>query len=229
MAQSAQKKGQRRVRDATPEILPIGANRPERAADGLQESLQIVALAIGQALLGQLPDPFIRIELWRIGREALQMEALRASAERTNEQATVGIGAVPENEDVASEMSQQLSQEVPCLLLSNIVSVELEVEVQPLTGRRNRNPRDRRHAVAPIEVMDRRRLADRRPGGGDGRCQLESRLVDEDDVGTQPFGVFFSAGQSRLRNRRISAWLRSSAFFCGFWWLHPSECRSLPT
>jgi hypothetical protein len=23
--------------------------------------------------------------------------------------------------------------------------------------------------------------------------------------------------------------LRSSAFFCGFWWLHPSECRSLPT
>lgn len=229
MARSGQKKGQRRVRDATSEILPVGANCPKRAADGMQESLQVTALAIGQALLGQLPNPLIRIELRRIGREALQVEALRASAECTNQQATMGIAAVPENKDVATEVSEQLAQEVPSLHLPNIVGVELEVEVQPLAGRRHRNPRDGRHAVAPIAVMDRRRLADGRPGGGDGRCQLESRLVDKDEVGTQPLGVFFTIGQSRRRNRRISAWLRSNAFFCGFWWLQPSACRSLPT
>lgn len=62
--------------DAPPEILPVGTDCLERAADGLQESLQVATLAVGQALLGQLPDPFIRIELWCIGREALQVEAL---------------------------------------------------------------------------------------------------------------------------------------------------------
>lgn len=217
------------MRDATPEILPVGANCPERVADGLQQSLQVAALAIGQALFGQFPDPLIWIELRRIGGEALQMEALGASAELTHEQAPMGIATVPENKDVTAEVSEQLAQEVPRLHLPNVVGVELEVEVQPPTGRRHRDPRDGRHAVAPIEVMDRRRLADRRPGGGDGRCQLESRLVDKDEVGTQPGSVFFTAGQSRRRNRRISAALRSSAFFCGFWWLHPSECRSLPT
>lgn len=113
----------------------------------------------------------------------------------------MGIAAIPKHEDVAAEMSEQLSQEVPSLLLPNIVGVELEVEVQPPTARRDRDPRDCRHTVTPIEVMDRRCLADRRPGGGDGRCQLESRLVDEDEVGTQPLGVFFTAGQSRRRNR----------------------------
>jgi hypothetical protein len=40
------------------------------------------------------------------------MEALGASTELPNEQATMGIGAVPENEDVAVEVSEQLSQEV---------------------------------------------------------------------------------------------------------------------
>jgi hypothetical protein len=157
------------------------------------------------------------------------MEALGAGTELANQQTTMRIATIPENEDVASEMSEQLSQEVARLQLSDVVGVELKVEIQPLAGGRNRDPRDGRDAVTPIEVMDRRCLAHGSPGRSDGGRQLESRFIDEDKVGTQPLGVFFTAGQSCRRKRRISAWLRSSAFFCGFWWLHPSECRSLPT
>lgn len=215
--------------DAASKILPVGANRRQRVNDSAHQSCQIVALAVGEPLLGQLPDSLVRIELRRVGWEALQMEALGASTELADQQATMGIATVPKNEDVAVEVSEQLAQEVARLQLSDVLGVELKVEIQPLSGRRNRDPRDGRDAVTPIEVMDRRRLADGSPGCRDGGCQLESRFVDEDKVGTQPLGVFFSAGQSRRRKRRISAWLRSSAFFCGFWGLHPSECRSLPT
>lgn len=215
--------------DAASKVLPIGANRPQRFEDGVHQSRQIAALTVGELLLGQLPDSLVRIELRRIGWETLQMKALGAGTELADEQATMGIATVPENEDMALKVSEQLTQEVACLQLSDILGIELKVEIQPLAGGRNRDPRDGRDAVTPIEVMNRRRLADGSPGGGDGGCQLESRFIDEDEVGTQPLGVFFTAGQSRRRKRRISAWLRSSAFFCGFWWLHPSECRSLPT
>lgn len=229
MAWSAQKKGQSGVVDAASKILPVGANRRQRVEDGVHQSRQIAALTVGELLLGQLPDSLVRIELRRVRWEALQMEAPGLGTELADQQATMGIAAVPKNEDMAVEVSEQLSQEVARLQLSDVVGVELKVEVEPLADGRNRDPRDGRDAVTPIEVMDRRRHADGSPGGGDGRCQLESRFIDEDEVGSQPLGVFFTAGQSRRRKRRISAWLRSSALFCGFWWLHPSECRSLPT
>ena len=98
--------------DATSKVLPVCANRRQRIEDGVHQSRQIAALTVGEFLLGQLPDSLVRIELRRVGWEALQMEALGASTELPNEQATMGIGAVPENEDVAVEVSEQLSQEV---------------------------------------------------------------------------------------------------------------------
>jgi hypothetical protein len=157
------------------------------------------------------------------------MEALGASTELPHQQATMKIDTVPKNKDVAAQVAEQLTQEVPRLQLPDVVGVELKVEVQTSPGGRHRDPRDGRDAVSSIAVMDGRCLADGSPGGGDGRRQLEARFVDEDEVGTQPPGVFFTAGQSRRRKRRISSWLRSRALFCGFWWLHPSACRSLPT
>src|SRR5947209_1336953 len=170
MARSAQKRGQAGVGDAASKILSVGANRPQRVEDGVQQSRQIATLTVREPLLGQLPDPLVRIELRRVRREALQMEALGAGTELANQQATMGIGAVPKNEDVALEVSEQLPQEVARLQLSDVVGVELEVEIQPLAGGRDRDPRDGRDAVTPIEVMDRRRLSDGSPGGGDGGC-----------------------------------------------------------
>jgi hypothetical protein len=66
------------VGDAASKILPVGANRRQRVKDSVHQSCQIVALAVGEPLLGQLPDSLVRIELRRVGWEALQMEALVA-------------------------------------------------------------------------------------------------------------------------------------------------------
>ena len=186
-------------------------------------------LPIRESLLGQLPDSFVGIELRRVGGEALQVNPLGVSAKLTHELAAMGICAVPQDDDVAWDLPEQLSQEVAGLQLSDVLRVELKVKVQALAAGRNRDRRDGGDPVASIEVMNRGRLADGSPGAGDRGGQLEAGFVGEDEVGTQPPGVFFTRGQSSRMKRRISALLRSSAFFCGFWWLHPRACRSLPT
>src|SRR5215471_16469883 len=72
------------------------ANRRERLENGLPESCDIVALTVGEPLLGQLPDSLVRIELRRIRWKALQVEALRASTKLPHEQATMKTDTVPE-------------------------------------------------------------------------------------------------------------------------------------
>jgi hypothetical protein len=48
-------------------------------------------------------------------------------------------------------------------------------------------------------------------------------------MGCQPCGVFFTAGQTDCFQSVMAASSRSMARRSGFWWLHPSWCRSLPT
>jgi hypothetical protein len=217
------------VGDAPSEVATVAANGLEGFDHRDHQLREIMSLAIGESLLGQLPDAFIGVELRRIGREALQVEPRAASAKLTDELAAMGICAVPQDDDVTWDLSEQLSQEVAGLQLSDVLRVELKVKVQALATWRNRDPRNGGDPVASIEVMNRRRLADGSPGARDRGGQLKAGFVGEDEVGTQPLGVFFTRGQSSRMNRRISALLRSSAFFCGFWWLHPRACRSLPT
>lgn len=225
----AQKKGKGGVGDARTEVTAVGPDRFERARHGDQQVLKIVRLTVGESLLGQSPDTLVRVELGRIRRESLQMNPLCAGAELTHEPAAMRVPAVPQQEDVAVDLTEEGAQEITSLELPDVIPVELKVKVEALATGRNRDTRDHGDAVAPVEVMNRRRLAHGRPGASDRRGQLEARFVGEDEVGTQPLGVFFTRGQSSRTKRRISALLRSSAFFCGFWWLHPRACRSLPT
>lgn len=215
--------------DAPSEVATVAANGLQGFDHSDHQLREIMSLTIGESLLGQLPDALIGVELRRIGREALQVEPRGASAKLTYELASMGISAVPQNDDVPRELPEQPSQEVAGLELSDVFRVELKMKVEALAAGRNRDPRDDGDPVASIEVMNRGRLAHGSPGAGDRGGQLEAGFVGEDEVGTQPPGVFFTRGQSSRMKRRISALLRSSAFFCGFWWLHPRACKSLPT
>ena len=229
MAQSAQKRGKGGVGDAASEIAPVGAKGLQGVDHGHHEFREIMRLAIREALLGQLPDALIGVELRRIGREALQVNPHGARAQRPDEPAAMGVSTVPPNDEVSSDLPEQLSEEVAGLELSDVLRVELKMKVEALAAGRHRDGRDDGDPIASIDVVDRGRLAHGSPGGGNRGGQLEARFVDKDEVGAQPRGVFFTRGQSSWMNRRISALLRSSARFCGFWWLHPSACRSLPT
>lgn len=215
--------------DAAAQVSAIGADLLQGFDERDHQLGHVMGLPIRESSFGQLPDSFVGVEFRSVGREALQVESLRARAEFAHQFAAVGVAAVPQDEDMTRHLSEQLAEEVAGLKLADVLGVELKVQVEALTNGRDRDPGDDGDPVAPIEVMHGRSLAYGCPGGSDRRSQLEARFVGEDEVGTQPLGVFFTLGQSSLMKRRISALLRSRAFFCGFWWLHPNACRSLPT
>ena len=172
MAQSAQKGGKGGVGDAASEVAPVGANGLQGIDHGNHQLREIMRLAIRESLLGQLPDALVGVELRRIGREALQMQPRGARAQLTDELATMGIAAVPQDDDVPADLPEQLSQEVAGLQLSDVLRVELKVHVEALAAGRHRNPRDDGEPVASIDVVHRGRLADGSPGGGDRGGQL---------------------------------------------------------
>ncbi len=215
--------------DAPSEVATVGANGLHGLDHGDHQLREIMRLAIRESLLRQLPDSLVGVELRRIGREALKVNSLGTRAKLAYELSSMGISAVPQDDDVTRKLPEQLSQEVAGLELSDVFRVELKVKVEVLAAGRHRDPRDGGDPVASIDVTNRGRLAYGSPGAGDRGSQLKARFVGKDEVGTQPPGVFFTRGQSSRMKRRISALLRSSAFFCGFWWLHPRACRSLPT
>lgn len=144
------------------------------------------------------------------------MEARNALGEGPHEATGVRRPAVPQQVDLPAQMPEEVLQESADLLLSDVLEVELEVEVEPPPLRTDGDRRDGRDAIATIEVPDDRGLTDWRPRLGDCRSQEKARFIGEDDVGTQPLGVFFTRGQSFLTNRRITPSSRSRARFCGF-------------
>ena len=83
---TAQKRGERGVGSAPSEIATVAR---------MVSSGAIMSLAIRESLLGQLPDSLVGVELRRIGREALEVNLLGASAKLTDELASMGICAVP--------------------------------------------------------------------------------------------------------------------------------------
>ena len=171
---------------------------------------------VGEGLLGEFPNALVGVELRGVGGEAFQMQTFRAAAELSDQTAPMRSCPVPENDDVAGHLLEKLPQELARLQLPDVLSMELEVEVEALANRGNGDAGDRRDPVATVEVIDRGRLANGRPGPGHRGRQLEARFVGEDEMGAQPPGVFFTLGHSCLMKRRISASLRSSAFLCGF-------------
>lgn len=62
-------------------------------------------------------------------------------------------------------------------------------------------------------------LPHRAPRFTDGGDQEEARLVDKDDVGHQPRGVFFTVGQTSRFQSAMARSSRSMARHSGFWWL----------
>ena len=73
----------------------------------------------------------------------------------------------------------------------------LKVQADAATPRSKGDARDHGDAIMSVAVMNDGRLAARSPGLSYRGDQEEARLVDEDDVGTQPRSVFFTRGQVR--------------------------------
>ena len=109
-----------------------------------------------------------------------------------------------------------MAQEQGGLFGLNIILKQLAVEGAMKAPRADRDARDCGDTVVAIAVTQNRCLTDRAPGLPDGWDQEKSAFIDEDDMGRQPCGVFFTAGQTVRFHCSMSASFRSSARRSGF-------------
>jgi hypothetical protein len=190
---------------------------------------QIVRPPIGQRAFGQTPDTLVGIELRRIGRERLQVESWKGAAEPRQVRALVDRAVVPDHDDVAAQVVEHVPQEVGCVGSLDVAGLHAPEQPQALTHRTDSDGRVDREPVAPIAMMQPRRLSTGRPGLADGGDQQKARFIGEDQPGSQPRGVFFTRGQVVRFQRSIAASSRSSARRSGFWCDQPSWRSKRPT
>ena len=138
-------------------------------------------------------------------------------ADLSNSVSFVNARVVPDDEDVPAKGAHQIPEEFADLVVSDVPHVALEVQADALTPGGDGDARNDGDAIMPVAMMNEGRLSARSPGLSHRGNQEEARLVDEDDVGTQPRSVFFTRGQFVRFQRSMTSSFRSSARRSGFW------------
>lgn len=211
------------VGDAGPQVTLGGAEAPEGGAHVAGQDEQVVRPAVGQDSLGELPDVLVRVQLGGVGRKVLDAEAPEAAAQSLDQGSAMDLDAIPEHDEGAAKVAEQLAHERADVgRLEVVARMAPEVESAVVAARAERDGREDRDPVVPLPVAQRGRVALRCPGAAHRRRQEEAALVEEDEVGAQPCGVFFTRGQSWAFHRAMASSSRSSALRSGFWELQPN-------
>jgi len=229
MARSGQKGGQIGLVEAATELGRGVAQLLEGEGEVAPETVKVFGLAVGQVRLADPPHALVGVEFGSVGGQWNDMQARVARAQSAHRFAAVGGDVVPEQEEGAAQMTQQVADEAADVAAPDIVVVELVVEPQAVTPGTDGDRRDGRDPVVPVAVAQAGRLPTRRPGPAHGGNQEEARFVGEDEVGAQPPGVFFTWGHTSRFQRSMARSLRSRARRSGFWGLQPRACRRRPT
>lgn len=221
--------GQVGVRDARAEAPRRAPQAGERRDQGAQEGEHIVGATVRQLRFGAGPDAFVGVEFRRIGGEVREPQPRRPREERAHDRAAVNVAVVPDDNHRAVQMAEEIAEKRAGVGRADVFTVKLEIEPAPAPGGTERQPRDDRDAIVSLPVAQDRRLAPRRPRTAHGGDQEEARFVDEDEVGAQPRGVFFTRGHSRAFHRAMAASSRWSARRSGFCGVQPRACSRRPT
>ncbi len=190
----------------------------------------VAGAAVAEPPFRERPDAFVGIHFGCVGWEVFDRETRMTVLEQLDRRALVYPGVVEQRNHGATKMAEQVLQEQADLHVSDVVEEEEIVEFESLPDGADGDPGNDRHLVASIRVLDQRRLPPRGPGADSVRDQKEAGFVAEDEVGTQPRGVFFTLGQSSAFQRSISlSPLRSVARLSGFWGVQSRLCMRRPT
>ncbi len=176
-----------------------------------------------------IPYPFVRVEFRGIGRKGLQVQTRRAAEKFLDGIATMNLAIVQQNDQMAVDLMQQVAEKCGHFFAVDVLLIQLAVQRTMEALRADGDAGDGRDAVVSIPMTYNRCLSHGAPRLADRRDQEEARFVDEDEMGCQPCGVFFTRGQTDRFHSAMAVSSRSMARRSGFWWLQPIWWRSLPT
>lgn len=215
--------------DASAEALRRAADSLERQPEVPRELVLGVGTPVGEPLFRELPDAFVRVELGGVAGEAIEMQPGEGATQRLDCVSLVNGSVVPHEDDGSAEMAKQVPEEGADLEVLDVFRVQGVVQAETPAARAHRDRGDDRDAIAPLPVVEQRRLAPQRPRLAHTRNQEEARLIDEDEVSTQPRGFFLMRGHSCFFQRSIASSFRSRARRSGFWCVKPRAWSSRPT
>ena len=176
-----------------------------------------------------VPHAFIRVQFRGVRWKGLQVQTGGVGKKFPHGITTMDLTVVEQNDEMAMDLMQQVAEEHRHFFALDIVLIQLAVQRTMKALRADGDARDGRDAVVTVPMTHDRRLPHRTPRLPDRRDQEEARFVDEDEMGCQPCGVFFTRGQTDRFHSAMAVSFRSMARRSGFWWLQPNWCKSLPT
>jgi len=188
----------------------------------------VLRAVVGEPAFREAPDALVGIQLGRVAREVLQMEPSMTGLELGEGFAPVDGSPIKKDDDGAAQVAQQMPEEAAHVRQFDVVLVEPVVQAEVLTLWADRDGRDGGHPVAPEAMHEKRCPAAGGPGSDNGGQHQEAGFVEEDDMGAQPRGVFFTDAQRVRFHRLIATSSRSLARRSGFWWVQPSCFISRP-
>jgi hypothetical protein len=134
----------------------------------------------------------------------------------------MGRAVIQQDDEMTGYLTQQMAEKHRHFFALDVIFVQLAVQRATEAFRADRDAGYGRNAFVTMPMVQYRCLSYRAPCFANRGNQEEARFVNEDEVGCQPCGVFFTRGQSDRFHSVMAASFRSTARRSGFWWLHPS-------
>lgn len=203
--------------------LVLVAEASRRQAQVVAELRQIRAAAVPQLdALQVVPDALVRIQIWCVAGQLLQMDApgTTTGQEVLDRLPPVNGGAVPDHHQRTGDVAQQMPEEAHHILAAQGALLDQQQEL--VVGS---DAADGREMIVGEGHTQEGRLATRRVGADPSRQQVEPRLVYPDDGAAFGFGLFLIAGQRSAYHASMAASLRWVARSVGCWGLQPMARR----
>lgn len=146
--------------------------------------------AVGQVSFSMSPRLFHRIQFRRISRESIDMETSPSPQKLLDDLAPMDFATIPNDEHMASQVTQQLAQEGNDLQARDIVGMESRIKPKPTTSGRDGQDANNRYLVTPIAVSQHRCFTHGSPCPTNVGNQQKPALVEKSQMGPKSFGLF---------------------------------------
>ena len=172
------------------------------------------------------PDALVRVEIGCVARQLLQLEPFGSalSQEVFDRLTAMDRRPIPEHQELAGQVSQEVAQEQHHIWTAEGVILDLQQQAP-----------SRRDAADDRQMVARQREAQRWWVAAWGEAphhrwqEIEARLIDPDDGAALTYRPLFSAGQRSDHHCLIAPSLRWVARRKGFCGVQPAARKRLPT
>src|SRR3989338_6120248 len=183
----------------------------KRSIKELSKMLKVSGNAVCQTSLEICPDKFIGIKLRRISWEVKGLDSRIASKESFNKFGLVERASVPEKDNRAFEIATKVSEELPNLSGPNVlVGMKTRVESKSFSLGRDCDGGDGRNFGPASGDNEGWSFSFNRPGSLEIGNERESALIQKDQAGSKPIGLFLYAAK---RDTSSSGWLPPDALW----------------